>query len=71
MKRCIIGEFTSPCDNIQPKKTLGNKITMSVKMLFPNTKASPEVGARRPTSMDIVVLFPAPLCPATPICGRK
>lgn len=44
---------------------------MSVKMLFPNTKASPEVGARRPTSMDIVVLFPAPLCPATPICGRK
>lgn len=44
---------------------------MFVKILFPKIKASPEVGARRPTSMEIVVLFPAPLCPAKPIRGRK
>lgn len=37
---------------------------MSVKMLFPKTNASPEVGWIRPTSIDIVVLLPAPLCPA-------
>lgn len=33
-------------------------------MFFPKIKASPEVGGRRPTSIDIVVLFPAPLCPS-------
>jgi len=32
-------------------------------MFLPKIKASPEVGGRRPTSIDIVVLFPAPLCP--------
>lgn len=42
-----------------------NKITMSVKIFFPKTKASPEVGGRRPTSIDIVVLLPAPLCPSS------
>lgn len=40
------------------------KLTISDKMFFPNTKASPEVGGRRPTSIEIVVLFPAPLCPS-------
>lgn len=43
---------------------------MSVKMLFPNTNASPEVGARRPTSIEIVVLLPAPLCPANHKRGK-
>ena len=43
---------------------LQNKVTISVKILFPKNEASPEVGAKRPTSMEIVVLFPAPLCPA-------
>lgn len=38
--------------------------TISVMIFFPNTKASPEVGGRRPTSMEIVVLLPAPLCPS-------
>lgn len=35
--------------------------TISVVMLFPKTRASPEVGGRRPTSMEMVVLLPAPL----------
>lgn len=40
------------------------KLTISDTMFFPKTKASPEVGGRRPTSIEIVVLFPAPLCPS-------
>lgn len=41
-----------------------SNITMSVKIFFPKTKASPEDGRRRPTSIEIVVLLPAPLCPS-------
>jgi hypothetical protein len=40
------------------------QLTMSVMIFFPKTVASPEVGVRRPTSIDIVVLLPAPLCPS-------
>jgi hypothetical protein len=36
---------------------------MFVIILFPSIRASPDVGGRRPTSIDIVVLLPAPLCP--------
>ena len=40
------------------------QLTISDTMFFPNTKASPDVGGRRPTSIEIVVLLPAPLCPS-------
>lgn len=40
------------------------QLTMSVMILFPKMVASPEVGGRRPTSIAIVVLLPAPLCPS-------
>jgi hypothetical protein len=33
-------------------------------IFFPKTVASPEVGGRRPTSIEMVVLLPAPLCPS-------
>jgi hypothetical protein len=45
-------------------KSVKHKLTISETMFFPKIKASPEVGGRRPTSIDIVVLFPAPLCPS-------
>jgi hypothetical protein len=38
---------------------------MFVIILFPSIRASPDVGGRRPTSIDIVVLLPAPLCPSS------
>lgn len=44
-----------------------SNITISVKIFFPRTKASPEDGRRRPTSIEIVVLLPAPLCPSQTI----
>ena len=46
------------------KLSENRQLTMSVMIFFPKTMASPEVGVRRPTSIDIVVLFPAPLCPS-------
>jgi len=36
---------------------------MFSKILIPNTSALPAVGDSKPLSMDMVVVFPAPLCP--------
>ena len=36
---------------------------MSLRVLFPRMRASPEVGWVRPVRMEMVVLFPAPLGP--------
>lgn len=38
-------------------------LAMCVLILLPKITASPDVGGRRPTSIEIVVLFPAPLWP--------
>jgi len=36
---------------------------MFSNMLMPKTSALPEVGEIKPLSIEIVVVFPAPLCP--------
>ena len=58
--------------NLELKNTYGKSYkvssekthTISVKIFLPKTKASPEVGGISPTSIEMVVLLPAPLCPA-------
>jgi len=39
------------------------KSSIPPKILFPNTSAWPSVGSNKPVSIEIVVVFPAPLCP--------
>ena len=38
--------------------------SMSVMILFPLMWAEPEEGGYKPVNIDIVVVFPAPLCPS-------
>jgi len=45
----------------------GNAPWRSVTMSWPSTRTMPEVGSSRPSSMEMVVVFPAPLPPSSPV----
>ena len=49
------------CWGQSPKLSLIASI--SVIILFPSMWAEPEEGGNKPVNIDIVVVFPAPLCP--------
>eukprot|EP01137_Pigoraptor_chileana_P029005 Opistho-2@13609 len=49
------------------KPRLWRMLSMPSRMLAPFTNASPDDGGKRPVSMDMVVVLPAPLCPSSAV----